>query len=400
MKRNHLLMSVIATALTFATASFARASDEAGTKSEIKLGQTQPYSGPVSAASAVGYAMSGYVEYINRRGGINGRKVVLISLDDAYSPPKTVEMTRKLVEGDEVIATVGSLGTPTNAAVQKYLNARKVPQLFVVSGGKRFFDPKGSPWTIPLLPSYEAEGRAMGRYAASAVTDPKIAIIYQNDDLGRDFVAGFKEGLGAKKSAIISEQSFELSAPTIQTQMVTAKASGANVLYFAGTQKYGAMHIRIRYELDWKPVHLIASTSAGVESVIKPAGFQQSEGVISTAYSKDPFDERWKDDPETKAYLAWFKEYLPSRNLDDTSHLVGYYAGYLTEYILKKAGSDLSGENLLRIASNLDKVRVPMLLPGVTVSTAPANYNVIDKFQMQRFASGHWVPFGELVGSD
>lgn len=364
---------------------------------EIKLGQTMPYSGPVSVAGASGLASTAFFDALNKTGGINGRKVTLLTLDDAYSPPKTVEVTRKLVESDEVFLLYGSVGTPTNAAVQKYLNAKKVPQLFVATGASRFKNP-AFPWTLGLLPGYDAEGKALARYVLQTVADPKIAILSQNDDLGKDFVAGFKAGLGDKvKSLVVSEQSFEVSDPTINSQVVSAKASGANVFFFAGTQKFGAMQIRTRYELGWKPLHLVCSTSSGVEAVLKPAGFEAAEGVISTAYVKDPTDPAVVNDDDVKEYLDWLKTNMPQRNAREGGLVVGYLSSWMTSHVLREAGDNLTRENVMRIATTLKDVRAPMLLPGITFHTSPTNYSMIDQFQVQQFRNGSWTNTGELV---
>ncbi|HKS20427.1 MAG TPA: ABC transporter substrate-binding protein [Bradyrhizobium sp.] len=381
-------------------AAFAQKYDPGASDTEIKLGQTVPYSGAVSAAAAVGFASTAYFEDINKKGGINGRKIKVLSLDDGYNPPKTVELTRQLVESDEVLTVYGSLGTPTNAAVQKYLNAKKIPQLFIATGASRFNNPQAFPWTIALLPNFVDEGRATARYVLSAIADPKIAVLYQNDDFGKDFLTGFKSGLGDKTKLIVSEQSFEVTAPTIQSQIVAAKTSGANVFYFIGTQKFGAMQIRLRSEMGWKPVSLTCSTSSGLETVLRPAGFEQSEGLISTAYAKDPADPKWETDADVRAYLAWAKEYLPQKDPRSDSILVGYLASYLMAHVLEQAGSTLTRDNLLEISTHLKQVRVPMLLPGITITTAPDNYSVINKFQLQKFESGRWVPFGDLVSGD
>ena len=375
--------------------------DPGASDTEIKIGQTMPYSGPVSAAGTVGTASIAYFEAINRAGGINGRKVTLISSDDGYSPPKTVEVTRKLVESDEVLFVYGSVGTPTNASVQKYFNAKKVPQLLVATGASRFKDPKSAPWTTSLLPGYDAEGRALARYVLKAVTDPKIAILYQNDDLGRDFVAGFKVGLGERaKSLIVSERSFEITDPTISSQVVNAKASGANVFYFAGTQKFGAMQIRARYELGWKPVHLVCSTSAGVESTLKPAGLEAADGMISTSYAKDPTDPALRDDEDVRTYLGWLKTNLPQKSARDSGLILGFIGSYMAEQILKEAGDNLTRQNILKLATNLKNVRAPMLLPGITFKTTPTDYSMITQFQVQQFRNGSWVPLGELISSE
>jgi branched-chain amino acid transport system substrate-binding protein len=391
-----LLAALIWPALTLP--ALAQQYDPGASDTEIRLGQTQPYSGPVSAAAGAGFATTAYFEALNKKGGINGRKITLISLDDGYSPPKTVEAVRRLVENENVLAMFGSVGTPTNAAVQKYLNGKKIPQLFVMTGASRFNDPKTYPGTIPLIPGYAAEARAMARYALSVVSNPKIAILAQHDDLGRDFVAGFKSGLGDKATtAIVSEQTYEVTDPTIENQIISAKASGANILYFAGTQKYGAMQIRLRYELGWKPLHLINSICTGVETTLKPAGFEQSEGVVSTTYLKDPFDPSWKNAPDVKEYLQWMSENLPNKDPHDISYLVGYVGSYLMAHVLEKAGSTLTRGNLLDIATHLDHVEAPLLLPGVTISTTPADYGTINKFQVQRFEGGRWVPIGSII---
>jgi ABC-type branched-subunit amino acid transport system substrate-binding protein len=375
--------------------------DPGASDSEIVLGQTMPYSGPVSAASTVGSASVAYFEAVNKSGGINGRKVRVISLDDGYSPPKTVEMTRKLVEADKALFVYGSVGTPTNSAVQKFFNEKKVPQLFISTGASRFSDPKKFPWTMAMLPSYAAEGRALARYIVANIPSPKIAVIYQNDDLGKDFVGGFRSGLADKaKSLIVSEQTYEITDTTIESQVIAAKASGANVLYFAGTQKFGAMQIRVRYDMGWKPVHLVCSTSSGVDSVLKPAGLDRSEGLISTAYAKDPFDPAWTKDADVETYLAWVKANLPQGAPADPGYIVGYMASALTEYVLKQAKDDLTRANILQLATHLDSPPVPLLLPGIAVRTTPDNYSVIGKFQVQQFRDGRWVRLGDVVSGE
>jgi branched-chain amino acid transport system substrate-binding protein len=368
---------------------------------EIKLGQTAPYSGPVSAANSAATASVAYFNAVNKAGGINGRKITLISSDDAYSPPKTVEVTRRLVESDEVLLVYGSVGTPTNAAVEKYLNMKKVPQLFISTGATRFKDPKTSPWTTSMLPSYAAEGKAMARYVMKAVADPKIAILYQNDYLGRDFASGFKDAFGDKgKSLIVSEQSFEVTDPTISSQVVSAKASGANVFFFAGTQKFGAMQIRARHELGWNPLHLICSTSASVDTVLRPAGLDAAEGVVSLAYAKDPSDPQWADDQEVKDYVAWLKTNLPQRTPEDLGLIIGYIASYMVEQLIKEAGDDLTRDNIQKLATNLKDVRAPMMLPGITLHTTPTDYSMITKFQVRQFHGGRWVAVGDLISSE
>jgi branched-chain amino acid transport system substrate-binding protein len=382
-------------------ASFAQAQyDPGASDAEIKLGQTMPYSGPVSAAATVGYACTAYFETVNKAGGINGRKVTLVSLDDGYSPPKTVELTRRLVEGDKVLFVYGSVGTPTNAAVQKFLNSRKIPQLFVTTGGSRFNNPDEYPWTIPVLPSYFAEGKALARFVLETVSAPRIAVLYQNDDLGKDFVGGFKTGLeGKAKSLIVSEQTFEITDPTIDSQVIAAKASGADVFYYAGTQKFGAMQIRARYDLGWKPLHLVCTTASGVETVLKPAGLDRSEGLISTSYTKDPSDPTWAKDTEVQAYVDWVKTTLPA-SASDPGYISAYISSSLTEHVLKQAQDSLTRANIMQIAAHLDGLRIPLLLPGITISTTPTNYGMINRFRVQQFRDGRWVPVGKIMSGE
>ncbi len=368
---------------------------------EIRLGQTMPFSGPVSVAGAVGHASLAYFDAVNKAGGINGRQIKLLSLDDGYSPPKTVEATRRLVEDETILMIYGSVGTPTNAAVEKYLNLKKVPQLFVTTGASRFRDPRAFPWTIAFLPGYTAEGRAMARYVLATVPAPRIAILYQNDDLGKDFRGGFRSGLGDKvDSLIVSEQTFEVADPTVDSQVLAAKASGANVFYFAGTQKAGAGQIRVRHNLGWTPLHLVCSIASGVEGVLKPAGLENAEGLISSAYAKDPFDPTWADDADVKTFLEWVKDNLTVGSPRDTGIVGGYIVSWLAAYVLDKAGSTLTRENVLNIATHLDHLPVPMLLPGITITTSPTDYGGITRFQIQRFEGGRWIPVGKAISGE
>jgi ABC-type branched-subunit amino acid transport system substrate-binding protein len=382
-------------------AAVAQPYDPGASDTEIRLGQTMPFSGPVSVAGAVGHASLAYFAALNKAGGINGRQVRLLSLDDGYSPPKTLEATRRLVEDEQVLMMYGSVGTPTNAAVEKYLNLKKVPQLFITTGASRFRDPRSYPWTIAFLPGYTAEGRAMARYVLEIVPEPKIALLYQNDDLGKDFRAGFRSGLGDRAAAlIVSEQTFEVTDPTVDQQMVAAKASGANVFYFAGTQKAGAEQIKARHNLGWAPLHLVCSIASGVEGVLKPAGLENSEGLISTAYAKDPFDPTWADDPDVVTFLAWAKESPTVGNPRDGGIVGGYIVSWLAAYVLEKAGPTLTRRNVLDIATHLDNLRAPMLLPGIAVTTTPTDYGGITRFQIQRFESGRWVALGKAISGE
>jgi branched-chain amino acid transport system substrate-binding protein len=396
-----MLRAFMATFFLATGAAMAQQYSPGVSDTEIKLGQTVPFSGPVSVAGVVGHASLAYFDAVNKAGGINGRQVKLIALDDGYIPPKTVEATRRLVEDDNVLMMYGSVGTPTNAAVEKYLNVKKVPQLFITTGASRFRDPKAFPWTMAFMPGYVQEGRAMARYVLEAVASPKIAVLYQNDDLGKDFRAGFKSGLGDKaESLIVSEQTFEVADPTVDSQLIAAKTSGANVFYFAGTQKAGAEQIRGVRKLGWSPLHLVCSIASGVEGVLKPAGLENAEGLISTAYSKDPFDPTWADDADVKTFLNWEKASLTQGNPRDSGVVVGYIASFLAAYVLEKAGTNLTRENVLNVATHLDNLRVPMLLPGITVTTSPSDYSVINRFQIQRFVSGRWVPVGKTISGE
>jgi len=396
-----MLRAVTAMAFVATGAAMAQQYSPGASDTEIRLGQTVPFSGPVSVAGVVGHASLAYFDAINKAGGINGRQVKLIVLDDAYSPPKTVEATRRLVEDDNVLMMYGSVGTPTNAAVEKYLNAKKVPHLFITTGASRFRDPKAFPSTMAFIPGYVQEGRAMAHYVLQSVAAPKIAVLYQNDDLGKDFRAGFRSGLGDKAdSLIVSEQTYEVADPTVDSQLIAAKVSGANVFYFAGTQKAGAEEIRGVRKLDWKPLHLVCSIASNVEGVLKPAGLENAEGLISTAYAKDPFDPAWADDADVKAFLDWEKANLTQGNPRDSGVINGYVASFLVAHVLREAGSNLTRENVLAVATHLTNLRVPMLLPGITVTTTPSDYSVVNRFQIQRFESGRWVPVGETISGE
>jgi ABC-type branched-subunit amino acid transport system substrate-binding protein len=396
-----MFRAVLAMLVVTSTTAMAQRYDPGASATEITLGQTMPFSGPVSVAGAAGHASLAYFAAINKAGGINGRQVRLITLDDGYSPPKTVEATRRLVEDDNVLMIYGSVGTPTNAAVEKYLNLKKIPQLFITTGASRFRDPKAFPWSMAFLPGYLAEGRAMARYVLATVPAPRIAVLYQNDDLGKDFRAGFRSGLGDKANAlIVSEQTFEVADPTVDSQVIAAKASGANVFYFAGTQKAGAEQIRTRHNLGWTPLHLVCSIASGVEGVLKPAGLENAEGLISTAYAKDPFDPTWADDADVKTFLDWMKVNLTQGNPRDTGIVGGYIVSWLAAYVLQTAGSTLTRENILNIATHLDHLRVPMLLPGITLTTTPTDYSGIARFQIQRFEGGRWVPVGKVISGE
>ncbi len=369
------------------------------TDTEIKLGQTIPYSGPASSFSVQGRISQAYFKMLNDQGGINGRKVTMISLDDAYSPPKTVEQTRKLVEQEGVLAIVGTLGSPTNAAIQRYLNDKKVPQLFVFSGASRFRDPAGAPWTLASDLAYADETRAFAEYILREAPNAKIAVLYQNDDFGRDHLNGLKSALGDKAARmVVKAESFEVTDPTIDSQIVTLQSTGADVLVTAGVPKFTAQMIRKAGDIGWKPLTFIAFPSSSIPQVLKPAGLEKSVGVITAAFVKFPGDPAWKDDPEMRDYLAFMAKYDPADNPDDFLAIAGYYGAAEAVAVLRQCGDNLTRENVLYQATHMQGVRVPMLLPGISVTTAPDDYRSVKQMQLQRFDGTRWVPLGGLVG--
>jgi branched-chain amino acid transport system substrate-binding protein len=371
------------------------------TDSEIKIGNTSPYSGPASAFSMVAKAGEAYVRKINAEGGINGRKIRFISYDDAYSPPKTVEQTRKLVESDEVFFVFNALGTATNSAVQKYLNAKKVPQLFVSSGAAKWNDPVNFPWTMGFTPSYQNEGRIYAKYLLKEKPGAKIAILFQNDDFGKDYLKGMKEGLGDKaRSMIVAEEAFDVLEPSIDSHIVKLKATGADVLFDVATPKFAAQAIKKAAELGWKPLHLLSYVSASIGSVIKPAGFENAQGIVSAAYFKDPNDPRWKDDAGLKAFNAFLDTYFAEANRSDTLIVNGYNTGQLLLHVLQKCGDDLTRENVMKQAASLNDVELDMLLPGVKVSTSPTDFAPVKQWQLMRFEGTNWQLFGDVVNGE
>ena len=365
---------------------------------EIKIGQTVPYSGPVSAAGTIGRTELAYLQMVNAHGGVNGRKITLFSLDDGYSPPKTVEQVRRLVERDDVFAIFNIIGTPTSAAVQPYLNAHKVPQLFVQSGASRFADPEHYPWTISIYSSYRAEARVYAQYVLATKPDAKVGVLYQNDDFGKDYLEGFKEGLGDRAAAmIVARASYEANDPTIDSQIITLQASGADVLLDASSFKFAAQAIRRAYDMGWKPLHFLNSPTTSIPSTLKPAGLEKSIGIISARYAKVPGDPQWENDPDYQAYLAFMKEYYPAGDRDDQTNFAGYSWAYALVYVLEKCGDDLTRENLMYQATHLKDVRIPMLLPGITLNSSPSDYRSIKQFVMHRFDGERWVMIGDVM---
>ncbi len=387
---------VLATALAFAAGQYGPGASDA----EIKIGNTMPYSGPASAYGIIGKTEAAYFAMINEQGGINGRKINFISRDDGYSPPKTVEQVRKLVEEDQVLFMFSPLGTPTNTAIHGYLNDNKVPQLFVASGADQWNDPKRYPWTMGWLPSYGTEARIYARYILKNLPDAKIAVLYQNDDFGKDYLNGLRDGLGDKAAKmIIATQSYETTDPTVDSQIVALQGSGADVLLTAAIPKYAAQAIRKVYDVGWKPTHFLTSVSNSVGTVMKSAGFEKGVGIISASFIKDPTDPQWQDTPEYKEWLAFMKKYNASANTADVQAAVGYSYAQTLVAVLKASGDNLTRENVMKEAASLHNLALPMLLPGVTVSTSASDFAPIKKMQLQKFDGTTWKLFGEVISA-
>jgi branched-chain amino acid transport system substrate-binding protein len=393
--------SAMTLALSATTASAQKKYDTGATDTEIKIGQTVPFSGPASAYSSIGKTQAAYFKMINEQGGINGRKINLIQYDDAYSPPKAVEQVRKLVESDEVLLTFQIVGTPSNAAVQKYLNQKQVPQLFAATGATRFTDPKNFPWTMGYNPNYQSEGRIYGKYILKNYPDAKIGILWQNDDLGRDYLVGIRAGLGDKAAGmIVSEASYELADPTIDSQIVKLKSAGADLLFSASTPKFAAQAIKKVADLGWKPVHIVDINATSVGAVLVPAGLENSKGLISTNYGKDPLDPQWKDDAGMKRYFAFMEKYYPDGDKNSNFNTYGYSNAALMAEVLKRCGDDLTRANVMKQATSLSGIESDIGLPGMTIHTSPTDYRVNKQLQMQKFNGERWELFGPIIEDD
>ena len=365
---------------------------------EIKIGNTNPYSGPASAYGVIGKSIAAYFAMVNDKGGVNGRKINFLSRDDGYSPPKTVEMVRKLVEQDEVLLLFQTLGTPPNTAIQGYLNDNKVPQLFAATGADKWNDPKHYPWTMGWQPSYRVEARIYARYILKNLPGAKIAVLYQNDDFGKDYLIGLREGLGDKADKlIVATQSYETTDATVDSQVAALQGSGANVLLTAAIQKFAAQAIRKVYDIGWKPTHFLTNVSVSVGVVMQPAGLEKGIGVISAAYLKDPTDPQWQDTPEYKEWLAWMKKYNSSANVSDVLSVYGYSVAQTMVGVLKASGDTLTRENAMKQAASLHNLVLPMLLPGITVSTSADDFAPIKQMQLQKFDGTTWKLFGEVI---
>ncbi|AWL91892.1 MULTISPECIES: ABC transporter substrate-binding protein [Bradyrhizobium] len=399
-----LAAASLALALIAASASTASAQkkyDTGATDTEIKIGNIMPYSGPASAYGIIGRTEAAYFKKINEEGGINGRKINFVSYDDAYSPPKTVEQARKLVESDEVLLIFNSLGTPPNSAIQKYMNSKKVPQLFVATGATKWNDPQNFPWTMGWQPNYQSETQIYAKYILKEMPNAKIGVLYQNDDYGKDYLKGLKDGLGAKAaSMIVLEESYETSEPTIDNHIVKMKATGADIFINITTPKFAAQAIKKISEIGWKPTHFLNNVSASVGSVIKPAGFENSQDIISAAYLKDVSDPQWKDDAGMKGFLEFMTKYFPEGDKLDGGTIVGYGVAQTLVEVLKKCGDNLTRENVMKQAASLKDFRTEVLLPGIKINTGANDFAPISSLQLMRFKGEKWDLFGDVISAD
>jgi branched-chain amino acid transport system substrate-binding protein len=388
---------VLASGLAFGASQYGPGVTDTG----IKIGNTMPYSGPASAYGAIGKSSAAYFAMINDQGGINGRKIEFISRDDGYSPPKTVDLVREMVEQDQVLLLFEPLGTAPNTAIQAYMNDNKVPQLFVSSGADKWNDPKNHPWTMGWLPSYRVEARIYAHYILETLPDAKIAVLYQNDDFGKDYLVGLREGLGGKADKlIVATQSYETTDPTVDSQIVALKASGANVLLTAAIPKFAAQAIRKVYDIGWKPTHFLSSVANAVGSVMRPAGLEKGVGIISATYAKDPTDPQWQGSPEYNEWLAWMKKYNASANTADNLNVYGYSCAQTVVAVLKASGDDLTRENVMKQAASLKDLELGGLLPGVKINTSATDFAPVSQVQLMRFRGESWELFGDIINGD
>jgi branched-chain amino acid transport system substrate-binding protein len=400
-RRTFLASSAAAAAALATNAWPARAENAPGiTETEIKIGQTMPYSGPASAYGVIGKTETAYFKMINEAGGVNGRKINLVSLDDAYSPPKTVEQIRRLVEQEQVAFLFNTLGTPPNAAIRQYLNDNKIPQLFVATGAAMWGDPEHFPWTIGFQPNYQTEATIFGKHILASKPDAKIGVLYQNDAFGKDYLIGLKAGLGADHAGmVIKEASYETSEPTVESQVVSLQGSGADTFLIAATPKFAAQAIRKSYEIGWNAVRYMTDVSLSVAAVMKPAGLEKSKGVITAIYYKDATDPRWADDAGFKEFSTFVRKYMTPSEMADSNTTYGTLAGATMVQVLKQCGSDLSRENIMKQAGNIKDLELPMLLPGVKINTSPDNFYPIRQMQLASFDGASWKLFGDLISA-
>ena len=402
----HLRLGMLSAALAMIAATSVSAADhkkyDAGASdTEIKIGNIMPYSGPLSSYSVIGKTEAAYFNKINAEGGINGRKINFVSYDDGYSPPKTVEQARKLVESDEVLFIFNSLGTPPNSAIQKYMNARKVPQLFVATGATKWNDPREFPWTMGWQPSYQSEAHIYVKYLLKQRPNAKIGVLYENDDYGKDYLKGLTDALGAKTARmIVAEESYETTEPTLDSHILKLKASGADVFFDFSSSKFSAQAIKKMHEIGWKPEHFLNNVSTSISATIRPAGLQASQGIISSAYLKDPTDPQWKNDPDIRAWNAFLDKYYPEANRADLNVIYGYAISQTMVQVLKQCGNDLTRANIMKQAANLRNLVVAGLLPGVKINTSPTDFAPISQMQLMRLKGDTWQRFGEMINSD
>ncbi len=399
MMRHLPLLSAIVIAVSALPAAAQKHYDPGATDTEIKIGNINPYSGPASAYGMIGRTIAAYFAKVNAEGGINGRKVDFISYDDGYSPPKTVEQARKLVESDEVLLIFQSLGTAHNTAIERYMNSKGVPQLFVATGATKFGDPKNFPWTMGWQPNYQSEGRIYAKYLIEHHPNGKIGVLYQNDDYGKDYLKGIKDGLQGK-IAVVSEQPYETTDPTINSQIISLQASGADILFNVATPKFAAQAIRKVAELDWHPLHLLNNVSNSVGSVLQPAGLENAKDIVSTHYIKDPTDPTWKDDQGFKDWQAFMEKYFPDGDRTSSFTVYGYAVAHTMVHVLKQCGDDLTRANVMKQAASLKDLSNPMLLPGITINTSPTDYFPIEQMRMMRFSGERWELFGPVLSGE
>ncbi|MDA1118418.1 MAG: ABC transporter substrate-binding protein [Proteobacteria bacterium] len=392
------IAALLAVALASPAALAQKKYDPGATDKVIKIGNTNPYSGPASAYGTIGKSIGAYWKMVNEKGGINGRMIEWVSYDDGYSPPKTVEMARKLVEQDQVLFLFQTLGTPPNTAIHKYMNSKKVPHAFVATGATKWNDPRGFPWTMGWQPNYQTEGRIYAEHILKNNPKAKIGILYQNDDYGKDYLKGFKDGLGAKANMIVKEVSYEVADPTVDSQIVQLQASGADTFFNITTPKFAAQAIRKAYDTGWKPTHYINNVSASIGSVLKPAGLEKSTGLISTQYLKDPLDEQWKDDASVKEWRAFMGKYYPEGNLADASNMYGYTVAKTMHQVLTQAGDNLTRANVMKQAASLKGWRAETMLPGIRITTDAGDFAPIESEQLIRFDGQQWKRFGPIIG--
>jgi branched-chain amino acid transport system substrate-binding protein len=401
-RRNAVAAGVSAAALLASPSVFAQKKyDDGASDTEIKIGNTNPYSGPASSYGQIGKTIEAYFKSVNDAGGINGRKVKFVTLDDGYSPPKTVEMVRQLVEQEKVLALFQTLGTPTNTAIHKYMNQKKVPMLFVATGASKWGDPKNFPWTMGFQPDYHTEGVIYGKHVLATVKEPKVGVLMQNDDYGKDYFEGFKQGLGKDAAKLIVKHvTYEVTDPTVDSQIIQLKDSGANVFMNITAPKASAQSIRKAADIAWKPVQYLNNISASVAAVMKPAGFENAQGVITAAYLKDATDKQWENDAEMNAWRAWMDKFMPGANKADSNHVYGYAVSFLLHKTLEKCGNDLTRANVMKQAASHQKLRVPLILPGITVNTSPTDFYPLQAVQLQRFKGETWELFGDIMSAE